>query len=219
MSCVIFFYTYIYVKFVISDYPLNYTFRVSYICVIFFLICILWGLLHQIFVISVLSFSHLHIPCDCHLCDFCYPCFCYTNYVMMLSLLSSVSRQEWFPCDNLTSRRRISSEFWMQWSLALNKSWCWFGVYCIPTHFQTRGPKVKKWMFLLFVHEEFIFHLILMGFFLMNSLGKYLSAKCIVLLCNYYHSYHEKGPNEGNFLLFLFYIRYDALFFVAKWSS
>jgi hypothetical protein len=92
----------------------------------------------------------------------------------------------------------------MQWSLALNKSWCWFGVYCIPTHFQTRGPKVKKWMFLLFVHEEFIFHLILMVFFLMNSLGKYLSAKCIVLLCNYYHSYHEKGPNKGNFLLFYF---------------
>ena len=75
---------------------------------------------------------------------------------------------------------------------------------------------MKKWMFLLFVHEEFIFHLILMVFFLMNSLGKYLSAKCIVLLCNYYHSYHEKGPNEGNFLLFLFYIRYDALFLLQN---
>jgi len=36
--------------------------------------------------------------------------------------------------------------------------------YCNPTCFQTRGPKVQKWMFLLFVHEEFIFHLILNGF-------------------------------------------------------
>jgi hypothetical protein len=38
-----------------------------------------------------------------------------------------------------------------------------------PTHFQTRGPKVQKWLFLLFVHGELIFHLILMGFFVMNS--------------------------------------------------
>jgi hypothetical protein len=35
--------------------------------------------------------------------------------------------------------------------------------YCNPSCFQTRGPKVQKWMILLFVHEEFIFHLILNG--------------------------------------------------------
>jgi hypothetical protein len=28
--------------------------------------------------------------------------------------------------------------------------------YCSHTHFQTRGPKVQKLMFLLFVHGEFI---------------------------------------------------------------
>jgi hypothetical protein len=30
--------------------------------------------------------------------------------------------------------------------------------------FQTRHPQVQKWMYLLFVHRELIFHLILMGF-------------------------------------------------------
>jgi hypothetical protein len=29
--------------------------------------------------------------------------------------------------------------------------------------YQTRGPEVQKWMFLLVVHGKFIFHLILMG--------------------------------------------------------
>jgi hypothetical protein len=26
--------------------------------------------------------------------------------------------------------------------------------YCNPTRFQTRGPKVQKWMFLLLVHGD-----------------------------------------------------------------
>jgi hypothetical protein len=41
--------------------------------------------------------------------------------------------------------------------------------YCNSTRFQTKGPKMQKLMFLLFVHKEFIFHLILMGIFLMKS--------------------------------------------------
>jgi len=32
-------------------------------------------------------------------------------------------------------------------------------------HFQTRSPKVQKWMFLVFIHEEFIFHLIMKSCF------------------------------------------------------
>jgi hypothetical protein len=39
--------------------------------------------------------------------------------------------------------------------------WHWIKVYidlgyCNPTHFQTRGPKVQKLMFLLFVHRELL---------------------------------------------------------------
>ena len=30
--------------------------------------------------------------------------------------------------------------------------------YSNPTCFQTRDPKLQKWMFLLFVHREFIFY-------------------------------------------------------------
>jgi hypothetical protein len=37
--------------------------------------------------------------------------------------------------------------------------------YCNLTCFQTRGPLVQKWMFLLFVHGELIFHLILILWF------------------------------------------------------
>jgi hypothetical protein len=46
--------------------------------------------------------------------------------------------------------------------------------YCNPTRFQTRGPKVQKWMFLLFVHEVF-FLSDFGGVFFINSFGKSLS--------------------------------------------
>jgi len=79
-----------------------------------------------------------------------------------------------------------------------NDPWHWIkaGIdlgYCNPTSFQTRGHKVQKLMFLLFVLGEFIFHLILMKFLLMNSFGKSLS-ECIMLLCNYYHFRYKRGP-------------------------
>jgi hypothetical protein len=56
------------------------------------------------------------------------------------------------------------SAFWIQWPLALNKGW-----YCgtIPV------SKQEALRCFCYLYMEFIFHLILMGFFLMNSLGKY----------------------------------------------
>ena len=54
---------------------------------------------------------------------------------------------------------------------------------------------MQKWMFLLFVHGEFIFHLILMGLFVMYSIGKFLSEKGIFI---YYY--------------FFFYIKLGAKF-------
>jgi hypothetical protein len=57
--------------------------------------------------------------------------------------------------------------------------------YCNPTRFQTRGPKVQKWMFLLFVHEVFFFNWFWWGFFY-KLLRKITFRTCIVLLCNYY---------------------------------
>ena len=49
-----------------------------------------------------------------------------------------------------------------------NNPWQWIKVgigmgYCNSTCFQTRGPTVQKWMFLLYVPVEFIFHLILIS--------------------------------------------------------
>ena len=57
--------------------------------------------------------------------------------------------------------------------------------YCGPRRFQTRGPKVQKWMFLFFVQEDINFNLILIVVFVISSSAKSLSEKCIVL-CNYY---------------------------------
>ena len=65
--------------------------------------------------------------------------------------------------------------------------------------FKQEALRWKNWCFCYLYMESLFFYLILM-----NSLGKSLSAKCIVLLCNFYHSYHEKGPNERNFVLFYF---------------
>ena len=52
-------------------------------------------------------------------------------------------------------------------------------ITLILLYVQTRGPKVQKWMFLLFVLKEFIFHLIFVGILLKNSSGKFLAEKCI----------------------------------------
>ena len=77
-------------------------------------------------------------------------------------------------------------------------------MYSNPTLFQTRGPKIQKWMLQLFVHGELIFYLILMGFFV-NSLGKSLSEKCIALLCSYYLFYRKGAIKEYNFNFFIFH--------------
>lgn len=68
----------------------------------------------------------------------------------------------WFPCDTL-----CCSEFWTQWSLTLDK-----GCYCNPSRFQTRDPKLQKWMCLLFVSGELVFHLMLMGILFNEFLRK-----------------------------------------------
>ena len=57
--------------------------------------------------------------------------------------------------DNFGSICQIS------WSFEHNNPWQWIKVgigmgYCNSTCFQARGPTVQKWMFLLFVHVEFI---------------------------------------------------------------
>jgi hypothetical protein len=57
---------------------------------------------------------------------------------------------EWFLCDNLSCSQRILPNF------KHNNHWHWIKVgidlgYCNSTGFQTRGPKVQKWMFLLFI--------------------------------------------------------------------
>jgi hypothetical protein len=75
-------------------------------------------------------------------------------------------------CENITASPCETEWFLL---LTLNK----VGInleYSIPTRFQTAGPKVQKWMFLLFVHDNLIFHLNLL---LMNSLDKSFSEKCI----------------------------------------
>jgi hypothetical protein len=97
-------------------------------------------------------------------------------------ILSSIAG----PCDFLPAR---SNEFKKVWNLEYNiiildteSRLIWY-IITLPIS-KTRVPKVQKWMLLLFV--QFIFHLILMGYFLMNSLGKSLSDKCIALQCNHY---------------------------------
>jgi hypothetical protein len=97
-------------------------------------------------------------------------------------ILSSIAG----PCDFLPAR---SNEFKKVWNLEYNiiildtePRLIWY-IITLPIS-KTRVPKVQKWMLLLFV--QFIFHLILMGYFLMNSLGKSLSDKCIALQCNHY---------------------------------
>ena len=56
---------------------------------------------------------------------------------------------------------------------------------------------VQKWMFLLFVHGQFSFHLFLMMSIFNEFLGKFLSEKYISLLCTcnykmYYHFCHKR---------------------------
>jgi hypothetical protein len=88
--------------------------------------------------------------------------------------------------------------------------------YCNPSCFQTRGPKVQKWMFLLFVHvhEEFIFHLILNGFlneFLWKENPFQKNVKhYYVILPFFLHKMHSK---EETFKLFLFFIQFECVFF------
>jgi len=62
---------------------------------------------------------------------------------------------------------------------------------------------VQKCIFLLFVHGKFIFHLIFMGYFLMNSLKKSFSEKCIALIWNYmyYHFLRKSSPKAHKFYL------------------
>ena len=90
------------------------------------------------------------------------------------------------PCDFLPAR---SNEFKKVWNLEYNiiildteSRLIWYIITLSIS--KTRVLSVQKWMFLLFV--QFIFHLILMGYFLMNSLGKSLSDKCIALRYNHY---------------------------------
>jgi hypothetical protein len=78
-------------------------------------------------------------------------------------------------------------------------------LYCNPTRFKIKRPKVQKWMF-LFLYTGFIFHLILMGIFKMYSLGISLSQKCIALLCNYYRFWHIRNPIGKKFQIFYFFI-------------
>ena len=89
--------------------------------------------------------------------------------------------------------------------------------YSNPTRFQIRGPKLQKWMFLLFVHREFIFYLIIV-FFVMNSLGKSLSEKLIALLCHYYRNWHKSSPKCVNFkvLTCSFFIQFLYSYFLPN---
>ena len=74
-------------------------------------------------------------------------------------------------------------------------------------------------MFLLFVHGKLIFHLILMYIFVMNSLGKSLSEKCVALLCNYYPFWHLK--DNFKFFTLIFYPILKQFFFTkisSEWN-
>ena len=71
------------------------------------------------------------------------------------------------PChqaaDKIVSARQLQSQLtnflhndhWLRMKVGID----WW--YCIPTRFQTRGPKGQRWVCLVFVHGEFNVHLIL----------------------------------------------------------
>ena len=56
---------------------------------------------------------------------------------------------------------------------------------CSLVRFQTKGIKVPQMVFSVvsFAMWTFIVYLFMKKFFLMNSLGKFISEKCIMLLC------------------------------------
>ena len=90
--------------------------------------------------------------------------------------------------------------------------------YCGPRRFQTRGPKVQKWMFLFFVQEDLNFNLILIVVFVISSSAKSLSEKCIVL-CNYYRCFFLHIMEVFSSLKKKKFSFITFLFTIAVWSK
>jgi len=62
------------------------------------------------------------------------------------------------------------------------------------------------------VYFSIVFDVVL----LMNSLGKSVSEKCIVLLCNYYCFGHKRGPKEEKKFFYFFVLHPILMHFVLQ---
>ena len=99
-------------------------------------------------------------------------------YLIVLSLSSSIFRQNGFLCNNLE----------LIWGIVPLR---------LPV-FNQKTLRCNNRCFLLFVHGKLIFHMILI-FFVMNSLGKSISENCIALLCNIMRFRPKGDPIRGHF--------------------
>ena len=131
-----------------------------------------------------------------------------SSHVMVLSLLL------FFCCHNLSCSWLILLNFELHDPWHCIKFVLVLSIVTIPYPFLSKNPKVGKWMFLLIVHGELIFYLILIGIYCNKFLRKILWEKCILLLF-FWHQICQNG-GKLKFLTFVYFSSNFKAFFYAK---